>query len=126
MTSLNCCGSHFLSQDLDRNEPRCEKTGLRSFRPGLTQTGLDWTVTEDGWRLKNFGFRKKRDCTIRVAKTKALNSFAKLICVFVFAYAKSRFSHNEAQRTTCISQGFWPPLKPKIESYLQHFLWIVL
>ena len=32
-------------------------------------------------------------------KTKALISFAvtaKLICVFVFAYAKSRFSHNEA------------------------------
>ena len=36
----------------------------------------------------NLGFRKKRDCTIRVAKTKALISFAvtaKLICVFVFA-----------------------------------------
>ena len=34
-----------------------------------------------------------------MAKTKALISFAvtaKLICVFVFAYAKSRFSHNEA------------------------------
>ena len=33
------------------------------------------------------------DCTIRVAKIKALISFAvnaKLICVFVFAYAKSR------------------------------------
>ena len=27
------------------NEPR-EKTGLRGFRPGLTQTGL--TATEDG------------------------------------------------------------------------------
>ena len=37
------------------------------------------------------------DCTIRVAETKALISFAvtaKQICVFVFAYAKSRFSHN--------------------------------
>ena len=35
-----------------------------------------------------------------MAKTKALISFAvtaKLICVFVFAYAKSRFSHDEAQ-----------------------------
>ena len=35
-----------------------------------------------------------------VAKTRALISFAvtaKLICVFVFAYAKSRISHNEAQ-----------------------------
>ena len=39
------------------------------------------------------------DCTIRVAKTKALISFAvtaKLICVFVFAYAKSWFSHDAA------------------------------
>ena len=37
--------------------------------------------------------------TISVAKTKSLISFAvtaKLICAFVFAYAKSRFSHNEA------------------------------
>ena len=36
---------------------------------------------------------------MRVAKTKALSSFAvtaKLICVFVFAYAKSRFSHDAA------------------------------
>ena len=36
---------------------------------------------------------------MHVAKTKVLISFAvtaKLICVFVFAYAKSRFSHNEA------------------------------
>ena len=39
------------------------------------------------------------DCTIHIAKTKALISFAvaKLICVFVFAYAKSRFSHKEAR-----------------------------
>ena len=40
------------------------------------------------------------NCTIYVAKTKALISFAvteKLICVFVFAYAKkNRFSHDEA------------------------------
>ena len=36
---------------------------------------------------------------IYVAKTKTLISFAvtvKLICVFVFAYAKSRFFHDEA------------------------------
>ena len=36
---------------------------------------------------------------MRVAKTKALISFAvtaKLICVFVFAYAKSRFSYDAA------------------------------
>ena len=41
----------------------------------------------------------KRKCTIRVAKTKALISFAvtaKLICVFVFAYADCWFSHGAA------------------------------
>ena len=40
-----------------------------------------------------------RDCTFCVAKTKALISFAvtaKLIYVFVFAYAKSRLSHDAA------------------------------
>ena len=39
------------------------------------------------------------DCSIRVAKTKALISFAvtaKLICVFVFACAKCSFSHDMA------------------------------
>ena len=58
------------------------------------------TTTEDGWRLEILDFnRYKKDCTIRIAKTKALISFAvtaKLICVFVFAYAKNWFSHNEA------------------------------
>ena len=46
----------------------------------------------------NFAFRKQRNCTSYVAKTKALISFAvtaKLICVFVFAYAKCKFSHDE-------------------------------
>ena len=41
----------------------------------------------------------KRDCTICVAKTKALISCAvtaQLICAFVFAYAKSRISHEAA------------------------------
>ena len=28
---------------------------------------------------------------------------------------------TEKQRTTCIRQGFWPPLKPKIESYFLTF-----
>ena len=40
------------------------------------------------------------NCTIRVAKTKALISFAvtaKLICAFVFAYADCWFSHEAAQ-----------------------------
>ena len=40
----------------------------------------------------------------RIAKTKALISFAKLICVFVFAYAKSQFSQDMAHiHVTCTS-----------------------
>ena len=67
-------------------EPRREKTGLRDFRPGPTQTGL--YKLRSRLEALNFGFKKKRNCTIRVAKTKALISFAvtaKLICAFVFA-----------------------------------------
>ena len=55
-------------------EPQRQKTGLPGFRPGVTQTGLG-----NHWRwleIWNFGLGKKRDCTIRVAKTKALISFA--------------------------------------------------
>ena len=42
-----------------------------------------------------------------VAKTKALISFAitaKLICVFVFAYAKIQFSHNKAHFSVILLQ----------------------
>ena len=48
-------------------------------------------------RARSLKFRK--NCTIRVAKTKALISLAviaKLICVFVFAYADCWFSHEAA------------------------------
>ena len=78
-------------------EPRREKIGLRGFRPGPTQTGLYKLRKE--LEACNFGFKKKRNCTIRVAKTKELISFAvtaKLICAFVFALAKIRFSHDAA------------------------------
>ena len=77
-------------------EPHYEETGLRGFRPGQTQTRL---YSHTRWLEAWIVFRKKRDCTIYVAKTKALISFAvttKLICVFVFAYAKIRFSHDKA------------------------------
>ena len=50
------------------------------------------TVTEDGLRLEIFRFRQKRNCTIRVAKTKALISF-----IVTFAYADCGFSHAAAQ-----------------------------
>ena len=88
---------HFLDSTY---EPPCEQTGLRGFRPGPTQTRL---YSQRRWlEACDFVFRKNRDCTICVAKTKTLISFAvtaKLICVFVFAYAKSRFSHDEAHMT---------------------------
>ena len=59
---------HVLSQAL--YEPRCEKTGLRGFRPGPTQIGLcSHRRLLEHW---NFEFKTKRDCTIRVAKTKVL------------------------------------------------------
>ena len=69
-------------------EPPCEKTGLRGFRPGQTQTKLYYHTRK--LDAQNFLFRNYRDCTVYVAKTKALISFAvtaKLICGFVFAYA---------------------------------------
>ena len=51
------------------------------------------TTTEMARDLK-FEFRKKRDCTTYAEKTKAL------ICAYVFAYAKSRFSHYMAHSKT--------------------------
>ena len=44
------------------------------FQPGLTQTSL--YVFRSRLEASNFGFKKKRDCTIPVAKAKALISFA--------------------------------------------------
>ena len=35
-----------LKVTLKSNEPRCEQTGIRGFRPGLTQTGL---YSHSGW-----------------------------------------------------------------------------
>ena len=78
-------------------EPSHEKTKSLGFQPGLTQTGLCCHRSRlEAW---NFGFRTKRICTIRVTKTKVLIRFAvtaKLICVFVFAYADCWFSHEAA------------------------------
>ena len=80
-------------------EPVREKTNnLGSDQgPGLTQTGL--FSHRKSLEARNFGFKKKRDSTIRVVKTKVLISFAvtaKLVCAFVFAYADCWFSHAVA------------------------------
>ena len=59
-----------------QNEPMREKTNKLGFRPGLIQTEL---YKYRRWlEACNFGFKKKRDCTIHVAKTKALISCADL------------------------------------------------
>ena len=85
------------------NEPVREKTNNLGFRRCPTQTGLLYNHRR--WlEAGNFGFRKKMNCTIRVAKTKALISFAvtaNLICAFVFAYADCCFSHAAAQICFC-------------------------
>ena len=81
-------------------EPRCEKTDLRSFRPSLTQTRLynhrRWL---EAW---NSGFRKKRNRTIYVAKTKAL-----ITAQFVLAYSKSRFLITRLIYTKQRLKQFW-------------------
>ena len=54
-------------------------------------------------------------------KTKALISFAvtaKVICVFVFTYAKSRFSHNEAHLMITVRRIFLSVLQTKHEFWL--------
>ena len=73
------------------------KPGFGVSRPGTIQIGL--YSHRKGHEACNFRFRKMRNGTFRVAKTKVLISFAvtaKLICAFVFAYSKIRFSHEAA------------------------------
>ena len=55
-------------------------------------------------------WKLKRDCTIYIVKTMALISCAvtaQLICAFVFADAKSMFSHGAAQTVNTQSSNFF-------------------
>ena len=65
-----------------------------------TRSNTNWLYSHRSQRWAgNFGFRKLKNCIIHVAKPKALIRFAitaKLICVFVFAYAKCLLSHDAA------------------------------
>ena len=65
----------------------------------LTRFDTNWPVQIQKM-ARGLKFRKKRDCTIYVAKTMALISCsitAQLICAFVFAYnMKSSFFHEVA------------------------------
>ena len=75
-------------------EPCCKKTGFRWFRPDPTQNGL-YSYRRCMTRCLNFFSEVEDFYTSYEVKTKA-PATAKLICVFVFAYAKSRFSHDQA------------------------------
>ena len=68
-------------------ETRCEKTGLRAFRPGLR------TVQQQ----KMPGGLKFRIYVVEgLYYLCCKNKGADQLCVFVFAYTKTRFSNNEA------------------------------
>ena len=61
------------------------------------------------------------DCTIYVAKTKALINFAvtaKLICVFVFEYAKSRVSFD-------VAHIFYLGTRKPVMKYFDSFLILI-
>ena len=78
-------------------EPVREKTNNMGSDQVRHKPGC--TVTEDEYRLELFAVESREYCTICVAKTKALISFAvtaNLICAFVFAYADCWFSHAAA------------------------------
>ena len=52
-----------------------------------------------------YRIKKVEGCTISIEKAKALISCAvteQLICAFVFAFAKGRFSHYAAQIESCM------------------------
>ena len=67
---------------------------VQDFRSFPTpQTGI-WDNNRRWLEALNFGFRKNRDCAIYVVKTKALISCVVADLGLVFAYAKSRYSHD--------------------------------
>ena len=59
------------------------------FRTGLTQTSL--YSHRRLLEAQNFGFRRKRNCTIHVAKTKALISFAVFLHRQIVGFPMWRF-----------------------------------
>ena len=98
--------SRVISERKEQHEPLHQKTDNLGFRTGPSQTVLykhrKWlgAVNFGFRRAVNFGFRKYRNCTICIAKAKALISCAvtaQLICAFGFAYADYWFSYAVAQ-----------------------------
>ena len=70
---------------------RCDKNQHCGCRTGPIQTEL---YKHRRWlKAGNLGFRKYRNCTIRVAKTEALISFAVAAKLIHISYADCWFSH---------------------------------
>ena len=82
-------------------EPRCEKTGLRGFRPGRTQTGLYSDKMAGGLK---FRIQIVEGLYYPCSENKGADQL-RGNCVFVFAYAKSRFSHDAAQLSLTYSSS---------------------
>ena len=75
------------------NEPSRDKTCLQDFPPG---PNTNWAVRPQNMticlKFRNKGVEELYYIEFNFVAT------AQLICVFVFVYAKSRFSHDAAQR----------------------------
>ena len=94
------------------NEPRHEKTCLRGFRPGETQTGLlSYRSQLESW---NFGYRNYRYYTIYAANNKVADHTARMCRLIsairaiwsaslLFAHSIHKFSHNMAQILTAFT-----------------------
>ena len=90
-----------------KSEPLHEKTNNLGFQSGPTKTEL---YMHRRWlEICDIESSVLTNCCIRVAKTKALISFAvtaKLICAFVFAYADCLFSQAVAHLFYCYVYRF--------------------
>ena len=77
-----------MNKNIFKYEPRCEKTCLRGFRPGPTQTRL--------CSHRNAKRLEISDLVKGLYYPCSANKGADQLRAFVFAYAKSQFSHDVA------------------------------
>ena len=80
-------------------------SGVRGISQFFNTPGARFTYT----LMCDCCFKKKRNCTIHVAKTEALINFA-VICAFDFAYADCCFFHAAAH---VVSNHIACPFKPR-------------
>ena len=85
------------SKRMMKYDPRCQETGLRSFRPGPTQTGL---YSHRRWLEAGFFciYEVEGLCKLCSENKGAgpLRGYREADMRLFFAYTKIRFSHDEA------------------------------